>query len=309
VAAASVTNTFTGATAAVASQVNRNFTDLVDFANDSTVHRDGSKPFTGQVSMGSFKIANVAAGTAANDAVNFDQLGNALPAGFIGMYGNAVAPSAWLLCNGAAYSRAAYTALFAAIGTSYGVGDGATTFNVPNMNAKFPYGGTPGSTGGSNDAVNISHSHTMGDHNHAQDPHSHTMGEHAHVTDINHDHGVHTTGGNSVNHSHTAGANVVAAFGTGTLGFGTNVIGSPLNYVSGTDLVGNQTVSHIHTFDVPALGVTNRASTLVDPGDTAPKTATNILVDPGDTNPAGVSGTNLNRPAFVGVTFIIKSGL
>ena len=55
-AAASVTNTFTALTPALASEVNRNFTDVVDFANSQTVHRDGSRPFTGEVSMGSFKI-------------------------------------------------------------------------------------------------------------------------------------------------------------------------------------------------------------------------------------------------------------
>jgi len=40
-------------------------------------------------------------------------------------------PQGFLSCNGAAVSRSTYGALFAAIGTAYGVGDGATTFNVP----------------------------------------------------------------------------------------------------------------------------------------------------------------------------------
>lgn len=46
----------------------------------------------------------------------------------------------WLLCDGAAVSRSTYSALFAAIGTAFGVGDGATTFNVPDMRGRVPVG-------------------------------------------------------------------------------------------------------------------------------------------------------------------------
>ena len=60
--------------------------------------------------------------------------------GMIAMYGAAAAPTGFLLCNGAAVSRATYAALFAIIGTGYGVGDGATTFNVPNLQSRFPLG-------------------------------------------------------------------------------------------------------------------------------------------------------------------------
>ena len=267
-AAASVTNSFTAATAAVASQVNRNFTDLVDFANDNTVHRDGSKPFTGAMSMGSNKITNVTAGTADNDAVNVAQLSNTTPAGTITMYGNAVAPSAWLLCDGAEYSRAAYSVLFAVIGTSYGVGDGGTTFNVPNMSAKFPYGGTPGSTGGSNDAVVVSHDHSL-DHDHPSvntseiAAHQHlglyVGADNSYATEVLRG-GAVAFGGSSVNGSTTD---------TGFAGQG--------RYQTG------EGGAHSHSVDLPIYS--------------------------GNTGSEGVSGTDLNRPAFVGVTFIIKSGL
>ena len=43
------------------------------------------------------------------------------------------APAGWLICQGQAVSRATYAALFAAIGTAYGAGDGSTTFNLPNF--------------------------------------------------------------------------------------------------------------------------------------------------------------------------------
>lgn len=46
----------------------------------------------------------------------------------------------WLSCDGAAVSRTTYASLFAAIGTAYGVGDGSTTFNVPDMRGRVPVG-------------------------------------------------------------------------------------------------------------------------------------------------------------------------
>lgn len=57
----------------------------------------------------------------------------ALPAGLGPFpYAGATAPAGWLLCYGQAVSRTTYAALFAAIGTLYGSGDGSTTFNVPD---------------------------------------------------------------------------------------------------------------------------------------------------------------------------------
>lgn len=53
-------------------------------------------------------------------------------AGFIQQYAGTTAPSGWLECSGQAVSRTDYAELFANIGTTYGVGDGSTTFNLPN---------------------------------------------------------------------------------------------------------------------------------------------------------------------------------
>jgi microcystin-dependent protein len=63
-----------------------------------------------------------------------------LPSGMICMHGAATAPSGWILCEGAAVNRTTYSELFAVIGTTYGVGDGSTTFNVPDMRDRAPYG-------------------------------------------------------------------------------------------------------------------------------------------------------------------------
>lgn len=48
---------------------------------------------------------------------------------------NATAPAGWLRCDGSAVSRTTYAALFAVCGTSYGAGDGSTTFNLPSADA------------------------------------------------------------------------------------------------------------------------------------------------------------------------------
>lgn len=62
------------------------------------------------------------------------------PAGAITMFAGSTLPSGWLDCTGAAVSRSTYAALFSAIGTTYGVGDGVSTFNLPNMVGRVPVG-------------------------------------------------------------------------------------------------------------------------------------------------------------------------
>jgi microcystin-dependent protein len=55
-------------------------------------------------------------------------------------YGAAAAPTGWLLCDASAVSRTTYADLFAIIGTTYGVGDGSTTFNLPDLRGRVPVG-------------------------------------------------------------------------------------------------------------------------------------------------------------------------
>ncbi|WP_083868420.1 phage tail protein [Bartonella queenslandensis] len=59
------------------------------------------------------------------------------PAGFIGAFAMQALPSGWLLCDGGAYSRSVYNDLFAAIGTTWGSGDGFRTFNIPDFRGMF----------------------------------------------------------------------------------------------------------------------------------------------------------------------------
>jgi microcystin-dependent protein len=60
--------------------------------------------------------------------------------GQVCFFGMTAAPEGFLKANGAAVSRTTYAALFAAIGTTYGAGDGSTSFNLPDLRGEFPRG-------------------------------------------------------------------------------------------------------------------------------------------------------------------------
>jgi len=102
---------------------------------------------------------------------------NSIPTGGLMMWPTASAPSGYLLCNGSAVSRTTYAALFAVIGTTFGIGDNSTTFNLPNYTNRVPVGAgglyATAATGGSKDAIVVSHTHTAT----VTDPgHSHQTG-------------------------------------------------------------------------------------------------------------------------------------
>jgi len=103
-----------------------------------------------------------------------------LPVGTIVPYAGTSVPTGWVLCDGTAYSRAAYSTLFGVVGTTYGAGDGATTFNVPDLRQRFPLGkagsGTGSTLGASGGAID--HSHTGPSHTHtisASGTHTHSI--------------------------------------------------------------------------------------------------------------------------------------
>lgn len=91
------------------------------------------------------------------------------PTGTVKMYAGAGTPTGYLLCDGTPYNRITYAALFAIIGTAYGIGDGVTTFNVPDVRQRFPLGQAASGTGavlGSSGGT-INHLHTGPAHTHA----------------------------------------------------------------------------------------------------------------------------------------------
>ena len=81
-------------------------------------------------------------------AVQMPADGRVIPPGTIVMTGRSSAPSGWLICNGDAVDRTLYAQLFAAIGETFGVGDGTTTFNLPDMRGRVAAGVGTGTGGG-----------------------------------------------------------------------------------------------------------------------------------------------------------------
>ena len=92
----------------------------------------------------------------------------AVPTGVVATFAMNTAPTGWLKANGAAVSRTTYATLFSAIGTTFGVGDGSTTFNLPDLRGRFTRnwadGGSidSGRSFGSTQADDLkSHAHTI----------------------------------------------------------------------------------------------------------------------------------------------------
>lgn len=103
-----------------------------------------------------------------------DSLTGLIPIGTVHLWTALAPPTNYLLCNGAAIGRTQFPQLFAVMGTVYGAGDGSTTFNVPNCQARTILGNnnnTMGLTGGSAtatlDVVNLPvHGHQVSDPSH-----------------------------------------------------------------------------------------------------------------------------------------------
>lgn len=81
---------------------------------------------SGAISAGSMSVGGLA--------------GTVVPAGTVLPYAGSAAPTGFLIADGSAVSRTTYATLFGLIGSTYGAGDGSTTFNLPNLKGKFPVG-------------------------------------------------------------------------------------------------------------------------------------------------------------------------
>lgn len=223
--------------------------------------------------------------------------------GDIKMAGYSAPEAGWLLANGQAVSRTAYAALFAKIGTTFGIGDGANTFNVPDLADRMPMGA--GSTyplgvqGGAADYVltmaNIpAHTHTIA---HTHD-FSHGHGASASATNTDHLHYFDT--GYSGGHGHTytrstgasypgqgGGANDALRNAFGTFGTG----GDGGHSHAGWTGAMNQNASHSHTITVNNFNGSTGGASNGNSGST------------GQAAPTAVP----TLPPYVGVTFLIKT--
>lgn len=109
--------------------------------------------------------------------------GSAEEVGSIKAWPAAAAPASWMLCDGSALSRTLYPALFAVLGTSWGAGDGSTTFNLPDARGRFVLGFGQGAGLANRNLADVggeeAHQLSIGElavHTHIQNAHSHNVG-------------------------------------------------------------------------------------------------------------------------------------
>jgi microcystin-dependent protein len=206
-----------------------------------------------------------------------------MPTGSIQPWTGSSTPSGWLVCNGSAVSRTTYASLFTVISTSFGVGDGSTTFNLPDLQgyqlvgatlATGPIDNTSTYRVGSNDANTIT--------THSSEAHSHTItyasySEIAHTQSHSHSaapalasSGAHTHTGTSVtsnpgqSHTHTSS---VGAPNTQTVGTGSTQRTSSTHTHTGPSVSTN---THTHTVTIGSQASTGGHTHTVTISLTAP---------------------------------------
>jgi microcystin-dependent protein len=237
-----------------------------------------------------------------------------VPIGSMTMWGGSSAPDGWLLCDGSQVSRTTFQTLFNVLGTTYGVGDGSTTFNLPDLRQRFPLGkaaagtgSTLGSTGGA-----IDHTHSIagvsvsatgstssdGGHSHgggtgSSSPGTNSTGGHTHSattsSDGDHAHNGTTDANGPTNHLVAAGVTDLVTGAGHTHDFTTNTTGAHSH-----TLTTSSDGSHSHTVDSHSHSIGSDGS------------HTHSVSVSGTTG-SGTSGT-ANAP-FVTVNYIILTGV
>ena len=205
------------------------------------------------------------------------------PIGVPMMWLTGAPPSGHSLLNGTAISRVGNPVLFALWASTYGSGDGSTTFNLPDLRNKFPVGaGTTGFTatlnvaGGNKDAVAVSHGHTASsglqntNHGHEISAGTSTNGSHGHSASVD---GTWMAGATANPSGTMAAPSYPGVDSRSTPNVTVVANGGHSHSVTGT--TGNQNASHDHTVTVNADGVT---------------------------------GTNANLPPFFPVNWIVRLG-
>lgn len=135
-------------------------------------------------------------------------LASAAPPGAVVAFAMNTAPTGWIKCNGAAVSRATFSALFAAIGVTFGAGNGSTTFNLPDLRGQFVRGWSDGASTDSGRAFGSSQSDQNKLHTHAftgSSVNTNSTGAHTH-----------TVSGTGSGSAASAGAHTHTVSGTGS---------------------------------------------------------------------------------------------
>lgn len=254
-ATASVPNTFINGQNADANQVNANFSSIVNWLNTNVIQPD-------LANFSIFPTLPSSNPTNAYHAAHKNYVDLSMPAGVILQFGGSLAPSGWLLCDGATYdgSNPVYSRLWGSIGTNYG-GAGIGSFQVPDLRGRVAVGFSAGDGDFGSLATKAGSKAGVSAHSHTADGTltATAVGDHSHgVSDPSHDHGAVTgTAGSAHNHALPTirqGAASLAHNGSTTIAAG----------FSGTDVylnTGSSGSEHTHNVQVygnfTGIGINN----------------------------------------------------
>ena len=187
-----------------------------------------------------------------------------------------IPPAGWFVCDGQAVSRSTYSDLFSVIGTEYGTGDGSTTFNVPDLRGRVPFG----LNSANSDVDDLSDNDGIVTLANRRPRHAHSASTSVAAHDLNHGHGASVS---DPGHAHaigarpnsTSGATYNAATTASNLGDNGNVVRAATTGISVTvNSTGTWTVGHSASTSVgpgaPGAGGT--------PTDTVPYIVVNYLI-------------------------------
>lgn len=217
---------------------------------------------------------------------------NGVVSGAMMDYGGASDPAGgqWYLCDGRQVSRLLDQALFNVIGTTFGAGDGATTFNIPDRRGRFGLGKAAAGTGS-----------TLGTTGGALD-HTHTAGAHTHSVP-----GL-SVPGLTVPSDTVSGSTGTGTTGGGSTGTGTTDVENGLFDIANVPGGGASTCAHgPHNHAIPALSIPGLSvPSLSVSGNTAGTTTGTGTTGTGTTGSASGADTGAANPAYLVVNVIIK---
>lgn len=201
------------------------------------------------------------------------------PVGAVIMWTTNSAPTGWTICDGSAINRTTFSELFAVIGTTFGTGDGSTTFNVPNMQERIPIGKSAttainavGNVAGSWDHTHGPGSLTVASHTHGPgtlqvQSHTHTSGS-LQVASHTHGPGTLSTDTQATSHSHTLSSHTHTLVHTHTFSATTSDAQSN-NFNNAQSGVSFTASTFLHTHTVSGTTAGASTTTTSTPSDNA----------------------------------------